>query len=575
MPIKVDKEFNDLLLLNNIKDRHPKYDVYVTVAGTQLRHIPIDNMDESIEEFIGIRSYLVPVEEQHLALELFSYPDLNCNGYPYFDEDGDYDYGDTFDLNDVSFEIIANVRHFPGLDLFYYEPTDDFVKYHNLHRVDDNWLNPYDKEKVIETGDVKTDSNEPHNTYLKIRKGELVDYLAAKRSGLFIVKYSRRILETPVELLGFEVTFSKRETKYGEQSWIIDRARLDRDKYMYFCQLWESFWLDPAARPRRKDYPGEDEDIAFRLSNGDFNQYDKSKYFEPVSLNPNLIKHFLTLPNHSIQFNSLSILSLVFADGASLAGGFNSLGQFQTLFARLQEIDVEKQKYLSTHSEQQKADLCKEYFTVVFEGSFPASKPLASTLSNCLKVVNLTWLEHFGETLLLSPEPKDIPIQVQTGITLNSPEDLIDSMLELQKSIIQETSIQTIKDSLDLLSQSKQLDGKSYQEMGSIGFIKWFFRIHGPNKDVDESYILDVINRLRNCKGHSINLEKVLTKYNLHTKSPREVFTHIMAEFCLFLVAFNELTDQVLGANPNKDVLFEDDPWDDLKDAQVYFQRPY
>jgi len=468
---------------------------------------------------------------------------------------------------------------FSGLDLSYYEPTDRLIIYLELHREGNQWINPYTKDIIIKTGDIRSNSKSC-NEYLAVRKSELIDYLAARKCGLLVLRYSDRVIETPVELIGLPKPYNDKTTTHGRQSWIIDKGISNRNKNMYFSRLWESFWIDPASQPRRWDAqpPEEFKDgVPFILDNGEtatYKQDGKDQYFKLLSFNPSVFKTFTSMPNNIIVFHCLSNLALNYSDGSSIDGCINREGQFQAFFGSVAKLDIEKQRQLSAFSEPRKAKPSYEFFRVYVEGNWPETIPFSLTLSSCLNEVNASWGNKFGETLLNTPKDEQIPIALILGPGSDDFNELADIMLELQKAVIKESKIENIKKQLNYKVFAKV--EQAYDKMRSIGFTRLFFKSNRSDQTEAESYILKAINQLRQCKGHAQkDIMKVLNEFSIPETSPRFAFLHIMAEFCSFILAFKKLTNEVLKVAVEGSRHKNIDPWQQLRVARDYFLNPY
>ena len=570
-------EFQKFLLLDDIRDCHPADEPYVVIARSSRKKEKINQPQGEVEDYIGIRAFLVPKEQKNQVLGKFSHEEFSYAGQSYFEDNGRYVTGETFEDNGVNFEIIVNNRTFDGLNLDYYEPTDRMVTYLKLHQNGKNWINPYTNEDIIKTGGTTMDW-EPHETYLCVRKSELIDYLAARRCGLLLLKYSGRLLKTPVELIGLPEPFDAKQTKYGRQSLGINKSLSNRKNYEYFSRLWESFWIDPASHPRRWDAKLTQEfenGISFMRSNGEMTTYKQGgdQYFELLSFNPSLIKNFLSQPHNRIEFFGLTILNLYYADGFCLQGCINREGQFQTFFGLVAELDYLKQQRLTSFSEPQKAEPSYEYIQTNIHAQWPETREFNWTLFNCLREVNSPWEKKFGETLFLSPAEDKIPSIILIGPVSHEFYELADIMLELRKSVINDSEIENIKKNLNYSSFDSSIN---YEKIKSIGFTRLLFGVNGSDRMEHESYILKVIDDLRNCKGHPKDVEKVLKKFSIPATLPRTSFLYIMAEFCGFLLAFKTLTEKVLGVTvetPRQEEI--ENPWLQLQIARKYFQKSH
>ena len=577
MQIQVTDDFKECLLLNDIRGHHPKYDPDVFIARSFAKEENIESFQGELKERVNIIAFLIPKEQKNQVLEKFSHDELCDRGQSYFESDGRYITGETFEENGINFEIIANDRSFGGLDLAYYEPTDRMISYLKLHHEGNNWTNPFTEETIVKTGG-KTRGWEPHDAYLSVQKSELIDYLAARRSGLLILKYSERTFKTPNELIGLPKPFNIKPTNNVRQELIINRDHLDRNNCMYFSRLWESFWMDPASHPRRWDSKHVQElgNIPFVSSNGEmtaYNQEDRDNYFKIISFKPTLINNFLSMPHSRAEFFSLSNLNLRYADGSYLQGCINREGQFQAFFGLIAKLDDAKQRTLVSFSEPEKAKPSDEYFQTTISAQFPEVRSFNWIISNCLREVNSIWEKKFGETLLLCPAEDVFPISILIGPTSSDFNDLADIMLEIQKLVIPESNIKNIKKDLDYSSSAQDRD--SYGKMRSIAYTRLLFRVNMPDKNDGASYILNVINNLRNCKGHPNDVVEVLGKHSIPATSPRAAYLHIMAEWCCFLLAFKNLTEKVLEVTAETPRQTIKNPWLQLQIAQDYFKTPF
>lgn len=581
MPLKISDELRKLLLLEDIKDNHPKYNVFITTASAKFFNKRKEEIDGDFLEFTGIHSFLIPLNQKKMVHGKFSYEIFHGSGDTYFEENGTYITGETFEEDGVDFENIANERHFEGLNIFYYEPTDRLVKYLKLHREENNWINPYTKDQIIKIDSIKKNEDDTPNTSLRIRKSELLDYLAARKCGLLVLRFVRRMLTTTIELVGLPQPFIDAKSRYGRHNWNIVKDFGFKKDYMYQSKLWESFWIYPAPKPRRTDASSIDDEtksVEFQLENGEwatYNQDGKARNLEIISFKLSMIKSIPKSQLNRIKMISISTLTIHFSDGSYLNGCINEEGQFQTLFSDISNLDIDKQRQLSGFSEPQKAKISHEYFRNIIEGQFCETRPFRWTLCACLEEINKVWRNKFNETLLLGPNEENFPDQLLIGPTSKDYYELVDIMLEFQKLIIPEYSINKIKKTLNYRPMVSS--DKEYEELRAIGFIKLFFKATRQDKKEGESYILALINKLRNCKGHSMDINKVLTKFNIKEDNPRQTFLIILSDICIFLKAFRDLTEKAFGEKIESKVgrSIIENPWAQLEMAREYFSNPY
>jgi hypothetical protein len=572
---RVSAELKQLLLLDDLVDRRPERDPYIYVARSFVEVRPFEELRGELKGYVGVSSCLAPTEYQKECGGKFDVADFHFAGRGYFESDGTYVPGEQFTEKGVPFEIIVHDRFFEGLSLSYYEPTQRLVVYLGLHREEPEWRNPYTRDVIIKTGDA-TKGWEPHDAFLSIRHSELSDYLAARKCGLLVVRYAERILETPARLIGLPPPFET-QTTHGRRAWIVEQAPLTPGGRMYFCRLWESFWVPPASKPRRWDAepPREFKDgVPFILGDGESATYGvgRDRYFDLLSFRPQVLRSFSALPGNRVEWDCLSCCHLRYSDGSQLDLCVNSEGQIQSLFGLVAKLDVDKQRHLSAYSEPRKARASHEYIRTQLEARFPESRPLAWTLSAALREVNAPWRQRFGEALLLDPEETDPPdILGPVGTDFD---ELADVMLELRKALMPEGNIAKIKSGLNL--GSSEVPPKDYEEMRSIGYTRLLFRRFRADGEEGTAEVLRVINDLRNCKGHVVDLANALGRYQLERGTPRSAYLAVLKRLCSFLAEFRSITERALGAPVGVEAreAFED-PWQQLDIVVGYCDHPF
>jgi hypothetical protein len=579
MQFKVSEKFKNYLFLEDFITHKPEYDPLITIALSKSAKEFKKEINGEFEESIMLRAFLVPKKQKKIAIgRKFNISEIS-DGRDFFDDDGNYNPGETFvdEESGVNFEIIVNVHTFEGIEksLYYFEPTDRLIRYLRLHRENDKWINPQTGDSIIEKEDKQEGAG--HLKLLKIRKSELIDYLAARKCGLLLLRYAERMITTPTELVGLPKSFEKKRMKNGRMDWIAEDDPANPQNKLYFSRLWDSFWIDPAKKPRRWDAESHEErknTVSFQQEDGEYTTYTDAgeNFFKIISFHPSLFRSFLSSPNNKIKFYSISTLGLEYSDGTLLDGCINREGQFQVFFGDIDKnLDVAKQRKLAGYSEPLKAKISSEYCRTKREGMFPKTTPFKWTVCKSLDEINTLWTDKFGKSLLLSPKEDNFKDHLLIGPTSHDIYELVDIMLEIRKLIIPDYKIDKIKNQLNYSSLAS--DKNLYKNLLSIGFTKLFFKANRKDGTEGESYILSLINELRQCKGHIKDPNKVLSQYNIKEGNPRKLFLFIMKEICGFLIAFKSLTEKNFSQKTaTKERI---DPWNQLKLAQNYFKTPH
>lgn len=577
MVFNVSEEFRDFLLIEDLKNYHPQNEPFITLALSKTIKNSIQEIEGEFKECISIKSFLVPPHQKEIAL--IRYDDNSApSGRDTFEDDGTYNTGEICVDEETGLytEIIVNRRTFENVaNLRYFEPTDRLVRYLQLHRKERNWINPLTEESIIKTEGKEHTQDGEKSIFLKIRKSELLDYLAARKCGLLIIRYAERELLTPTELSGLPEPCIGKQIKNVRFDWIAEKDRFKQDNFFYLSRLWDTFWIDPASQPKRSDFESHEvreQTVSFQQEDGEDKTWAETDRndFILISFSPALFKSFLTSPGNKIVFDSISTLRLEYPDGTNLKGCINEEGQFQAFFKNVHNnLDLARQKKISGYSEPLKANISADFYRVFVEGQFPKTMPFKWTLCKSLDSSNSVWIDKFGQALLLSPKEESFKEHLAIGPVSKEFDELLDIMLEFRKLIIPEGKIDKIKTNLDYSKMAS--DKKAYEEMRSIGFTKLFFRANRDDGKDGESYILILLNHLRNCKGHPSDTEAVLSKYGIKEKNPRKIFFFIMAELCGFLLAFKDLTEKCFSIDISSKENFK--PWEQLKMAKAYFKE--
>jgi hypothetical protein len=574
-------ELTNRVLLDSVQKKDLTYDSYVKIGLSTIKESTYEETTICLEDSEFIRSFLIPVEKKDLLFKQCHYGDF-FGDTTYFDDEGVYCTNEVFDEKGVPLENIIYHRHIPELGLNYFEPSERFIFYHNLHRKGDIWINPYDEEKIIQKNGDKA-GWDTHENYIAIRKSELKDYLAARRCGLLMLRYAECICYSDIELSFLPTTFRNKPTEHGHKSFFNDGQDHSEGRFRYFSRLWDSFWIAPASEPRRWDYRIEGElkgGVEFIFGDGEkgtffdpvsgANPSEKSeaRFFQTISLNPRILKDLMGKPNHKIKFHSLTILDIIYPDRQILSGCINSKKQFQTIFGDIAKLSRDKQTHIAGFSEPEKGNLSPEYIMANIKVEIPPTRPLENTLSKCLKAVNHPWLDKYGEALLLSPEIEEIPVIIRLGCLTNTKEELSEVMLELRKVIIPESKIDIIKKQINLLTHFSNTT--DYQNAKSIAFTRKLFQCNQFGIDAKSADILRLIEDFRQAKSHPKDIPAILSRFGIADDDPLEVHYKILSQLCNFLIDFKALTVSLLGVT-----IADTEEWRQMQNAKKYFEKPF
>jgi len=165
----------------------------------------------------------------------------------------------------------------------------------------------------------------------------LKDYLAARNSGLLLIKYSIReiIFENEAEIPDLEST---REIPHGRWNYYSSKNLAIRKKHYWSeAELRQKFWIEPFPEPIRDDAHPRGEfvgGVPFKLKDGTEKEYDadaghKGGYFELISFKPEIMEVFTSRSNFDFVDQTKETLFFIFPNGESLVVGINPSGQIQ------------------------------------------------------------------------------------------------------------------------------------------------------------------------------------------------------------------------------------------------------
>jgi hypothetical protein len=470
------------LQMPDVVDRRPVRDAYVYVARSMSKKTDLTKLPGELEEYIGVRAFLVKADNRGDCEGKLQFDQLDFVEDGTFDEHGNYDPSEVFEENGVELELIARHRGFDGLGQYHYEPLERLIVYLRLQREGPHWIDPYSHDEIIRVGDEDI-TWDPHDAFVSVRLAELKDYLAARQRGLLVARYADRKLITPVQLPNAEEAFASRAVQDGRASWIIEPDFRAAGSFLYFFRLWQSFWIDPASeasRFRRRPTREFNDGVEVTLHDGEVGTFgpDDSKYFEVISLNPAVVPSFLAGRNNRLDWHCLTNFSFDFAKGSDLEACINGEGQIQAFFGRVAKLSVEQQRTIAAFSEPMKAPPSREFIRVYIDGQFLETRTWQWTLSNAITRLNELWSANAGEPIFAQPREEQIPDLL--GPVPDDIEELCDVALRLQRELLTDTPLATIKAAIDL-SADADTPG-NYLNMKSIGYITLALKRFSPEQ---------------------------------------------------------------------------------------------
>lgn len=510
---------------------------YETYTPLKLKGIGLDS------ELIGYRSFMINVENKEDAFNNLDYSDMHSFETGYFDED---DSGKRKYITGESWEHHAGLiveplyvkRQWSGLDISFYEPSQTMVLYLNVMNNGDQWIDPYRQECVIRRVNKKEsiEGNKRSIKRIEIKLEYLKDYLAARGSGLFIVRYARRmLLFKSLEDIPLKTEYV--DIPNGTWSFIssIDNAAFGMiapGKILGESEIRQKFWIEPFPQPKRWDANKGTEfkgGIVFTLHDGTKGEYNTEKghegdYFKLISFNTRIMEIFLNRLHFDYEEYSRETMGLKFPDGESLHVAINPSGQIQAWWGQIAKLSKEYQELLAPYSEPWKEKLNNkhDYIRVTIYGQFPESKPLRNTLEYLKKEINEYFMLKVGETFFNQDSSlKDLrrvyePYEVE-------PYQLLDMMEQFDKWLMSENRPDKI---IDRFKLGEEIDDKNkLSKIKSLVSLTLLLKKYFGDKEAENATkVLRAIKDLRHCKAHFKDLSKTLSKYDFDDKSPREIF---------------------------------------------------
>jgi hypothetical protein len=557
----MDKEqLNKYLNFDDILNNDPISEPFVILSCSET-YDPIETPKFGLDsEVIDIRSCMVNVNSKELAFKTLDFSHMYFNKIDYFEKDTSgkmkYVINESWEyFSGLTIEPLYIRRHWEGLKLSIYEPSQRMILYLNLFKNNKKWIDPYKEEEVIRIVKEEKSSNGLKHTIdkIEIKIDYLKDYLSARESGLFIAKYARRNFkyESPDQ-----IPLEKKDKDIPNGTFIFNSSvdnpvlsMIANGNTMTQSELTQYFWINPLPKPRRWDARNRSEfegDVIFTLHDGERRTYNveakhEKDYFELLSFSPRLIDIFINQPNHDYEEYSKETLGLKFPNGESLHVAINPSGQIQAWWGQVAKLSKEHQQKLALFSEPwlNKLNSHHDYIRTTIYGESPQTIPFKKIIQEYKNEINNYFLSIFNETFFNEDSSiKDLKRVFEPYES--DPNQLLDIMEYLDKWLLSEKRPYRIIEHYRL---NELIDNKNdLSKIKSLVSLKLLIKKYFGNDEAEnKTTVLKLIKELRNCKAHVKDLSKIYEKYNLKNKSSREIYKSITTDLEEFLKWLFEL----------------------------------
>lgn len=538
------------LTFEDVINQNPNYDPYVILEGYKFIQPDAHKKLAMYGEYISISSLMIPKVLRDRALDEidnYSLPTFSGGSFEY-DENGKriYDTGESWNYHEgLIVEPLVINRFWPGLNISFIEPMQRLILYLNLLLEGDTWIDPYNKEEIIKikTSQEYQEEVEYRTKTIEIKIDYLKDYLAARNSGLLVMKYSERglIFNDENDIPDLE---SNKEIPHGRWNFYSSKNASDRRKDNWAeTELRQKFWIDPFPEPRRDDAHPRGEfvgGVLFTLQDGTKKEFDvpaghKGDYFKLISFRPDIMEVFTSRPHFDYEDYTKETIGFKFPNGESLAVAINPSGQIQSWWGQIAKLSKMYQQILAPYSEswKQKIPEDHEYWRTTIEGNFPISQPIKSTIQEKKTEINYYFHDKFGE-MFFNSDSSEADLKKVFEPYNKDPYQLLDMMEQLDKWLFSEKRPGTIIESFNLTELLENPD--DVQNIKSLVSLELLLtKYYGKEEAKQKCNVLRLIKDLRVCKAHYKNLSTTYAKYGLEKKSPREIYKMIMHDLETFL----------------------------------------
>lgn len=531
-------------------NKHPKNEPYVILTGQESFQPAGYERMALYSQYVRYGSYMVPIDSKNRALNEIDHHSAFPSEGGYFEsnEDGTtvYNLYESWEYNEgLTVESVVLDRFWEGLGIQFYEPSQRVVLYLRLLNKNDDWIDPYTEEVVIK----RVRMNEQLDGVLhsinriEIKIDYLKDYLAARKSGLFIARYCSRgmIFQSADQIPQLN---QSKEVTHGKWSYY------GNDDPKYQKELWaqadlrQKFWIDPFPKPRREDADPQTSEfvggVFFIVEDGTKKEFDvmaghQGDYFKLISFNPRVMEIFLNRHGFGYREYSRETMGLKFPNGEEIHVGINPSGQIQVWWGQLAKHSKRYQELLAPYSEPwvEKIPDNHDYVRTTIKAEFPVTKPLRENLNKLKTEINDYFETKFQEVFFnADSDAKDL-VRVFEPYE-RDPYQLLDIMELIDKWLISEKRPDRIIEYYnleDLISEKNEK--KNFKSLVSLELLltKYF----DENTAKEKITILRQIKDLRICKAHYKNLTEILKKYGLQDMQMRDIYINAIDDLENFL----------------------------------------
>ncbi|HET7289739.1 MAG TPA: hypothetical protein VFJ67_04800, partial [Thermodesulfobacteriota bacterium] len=274
----------EFLNFDDLVNRHPKDEPYVVLIGYESFQ-PTEYEEVALySHSVHFNSLMISTDSKERALNEIDYHLVFASEGGYFEQapSGEmiYNLNESWDYVDgLTVEPLILDRHWPGLGIQFYEPTQRMILYLGALNKNGDWINPYTEDVIIRSMQKNELLNEVRHSInrIEIKVDYLKDYLAARKSGLLIAKYSSRVLmfQSTDQI---PILDSSKEVPHGRWNYHYVNEDSKSPKELWAeAELRQKFWIDPLPEPRHEGAHPRGEfvgGVKFTLQDGTKEEYD-------------------------------------------------------------------------------------------------------------------------------------------------------------------------------------------------------------------------------------------------------------------------------------------------------------